>query len=91
MSAISLFRSIKNKHDVYRDKDCMIKFCECLWKHAMKTMLKRKKMKSLINEKQNSFQNPKICYICKEKFEDKHTKDKTYWKVRDHCHYAGDY
>ena len=54
-------------------------------------MLKRKKMKSSTNEKQNSFQNPKICYICKEKFEDKHTKDKTYWKVRDHCHYAGDY
>ena len=26
MSTISLFRSIENKHDVYRGKDCMKKF-----------------------------------------------------------------
>ena len=28
MSAISSFRSIKNKHDVYRGRDCLKKFCE---------------------------------------------------------------
>ena len=28
MSTISSFRSIENKHDVYRGKDCMEKFCE---------------------------------------------------------------
>ena len=28
MSIISSFRSIENKHDVYRGKDCMEKFCE---------------------------------------------------------------
>ena len=33
----------------------------------------------------------KICYICKEKFENKHLKDKKYRKVRDHCHYTGTY
>ena len=36
MSTISLFRSIENKHDVYRGKDCMKKFCELLREHAMK-------------------------------------------------------
>ena len=36
MSAISSFRSIENKHDVYRGKDCMKKFCEFLREHAMK-------------------------------------------------------
>ena len=30
MSTISSFRSIKNKHDVYRGKDFMTKFCEFL-------------------------------------------------------------
>ena len=30
MYAISSFRSIENKHDVYRGKDCMKKFCESL-------------------------------------------------------------
>ena len=28
MSTISSFRSIENKHNVYRGKDCMKKFCE---------------------------------------------------------------
>ena len=36
MSTISFFRSIENKHDVYRGKDCMKKFCELLREHAMK-------------------------------------------------------
>ena len=36
MSTISLFRSIENKHDVYRGKDCMKKFCEFLKEDAMK-------------------------------------------------------
>ena len=33
----------------------------------------------------------KICYICKEKIENKYLKDKKHRKVRDHCHYAGVY
>ena len=36
MSAISSFRSIKNKADAYIGKDCMKKFCESLREHAMK-------------------------------------------------------
>ena len=36
MSTISSFRSIENKHEVYRGKVCMKKFCEFLWEHAIK-------------------------------------------------------
>ena len=36
MSITSSFRSIENKHDIYRGKDCMKKFCESLREHAMK-------------------------------------------------------
>ena len=32
-----------------------------------------------------------MCYTWKEKFEDKHAKDKNYQKVRDHCHYTEEY
>ena len=46
-------------------------------------------MKLLANEQQESYENAKICYICKEKVHNKHLKDKEYCKVRDHCHYAG--
>ena len=32
---------------------------------------KNKKMKLLIKEQQESYENGKICYICKESFENK--------------------
>ena len=48
-------------------------------------------MKSSTNQQQKSYQNGRIYYTCKEKFEDKNTKDKKYCKVRDHCHYTGEY
>ena len=77
---------------MYRGKDCMKKFCELLMGYAMKVInFKKKKMKLLTKEQQESFENPKICYICKEKFENKYLKDKRYHKVRDHCHYTGEY
>ena len=44
MSTTSSFKSIENKHDVYRGKDCMKNFCESLRDHAMKiTDFKKKK------------------------------------------------
>ena len=52
---------------------------------------KKKKMKLLTKEQQESYENAKIYYICKEKFENKYLKDKKYRKVRDHCHYTGKY
>ena len=36
MSAISSFKNIDNKHDVYRVKDLIKKFCESLRQHTMK-------------------------------------------------------
>ena len=52
---------------------------------------KKKKMNLLTNELQKSSENAKICYICKEKFENKYLKDKKCCKVRDHCHYTSEY
>ena len=67
MSTISSFRSIRNKHDVYRGKDSMKTFCESLREHAMKIInFKKKKMKLLTKEQHELFGNAKICYICKE-------------------------
>ena len=43
MYTTSLLKSIENKHDVYRGKDCMIKFCEFLRQHTMKIINLRKK------------------------------------------------
>ena len=92
MSTISSFRSIENKHDVNRGKDCMKKFGEFLRDHTMKiTNFKKKKMKLFSKEQQELYENSKICYNWKEKFENKYLKEKKYRRVRDHCHYTGEY
>ena len=46
-------------------------------------------MKFLTEEQQESYENARICYIYKDKFENKYLKDKKHCKVRDHCHYTG--
>ena len=61
---------------------------ESLREHTMEMMLWRKKKKLLTKEQQEIYENAKIYYICREKFEDKHVKDKKYCKVRDHFHYT---
>ena len=48
-------------------------------------------MKLFTNEQQNSYQTLKICYICKEKFEDKHARDTKYHKVMENFHQTGEY
>ena len=67
-STISSFRSIENKHDIYRGKDCLKKFCEFLREHAIKIInfKKKKKMKILAEEKQKSYKDAKVCYICQK-------------------------
>ena len=48
------------------------------------------KLKLSIKEQKESYENAKIYYI-ENKFENKYMKDKKYRKVRDHCHYTGEY
>ena len=92
MSTIYSFKRLENKHDVYRGKDCAKKFCESLREHAMeRTSLEKKKVKLLTKEQQTSYENTKICCICKKKIENKYMKDKKQCKVRDHCYYTGEY
>ena len=47
-STIPSFRSIENKHDVYRGKDCMKKFRKFLIEHALKVInFNKRKVKLL--------------------------------------------
>ena len=64
MSTILSFKSIENKYDVYRGKDCMKKFCQSLREHTMEIInLKKKTMRLLIKEQLESYENAKFCYI----------------------------
>ena len=50
----------------------MKKFYESLREHAMKIVnFKKEKIKLLKTEQQESYVNSKICYICKDIFENK--------------------
>ena len=62
------------------------KYHELLRQHRMKIInFKKKKMKLLTKEQQESYENTKISYICKEKFEHKYLKDKKYCELlREH-------
>ena len=61
MPAISSFRRIENKHDVYSNKDGMEKFCESLREHTMK--ISNYKRKLLIKHQQESHKNVRNYYI----------------------------
>ena len=37
----------------------------------------------MTNKLQKSYENVKICCVCKEKYEDKYANDKKYRKIRD--------
>ena len=60
MSTISYFRSIENKHDLYRGKDCMKKFCELLREHTVKIINSKKRKMNLVTKEQGSYGNAKM-------------------------------
>ena len=58
----------------------MKKFCESLREQVM-SIINYKKMNLLTKEQQQSYENAKIYYIYKEKFENKYEKDKNIVKL----------
>ena len=83
------FDETKNKLDYYRGEDCMKKFCKDLREHATKIInYEEKDMIPLTKKEEENHNNQKVCYICKKEFD---TNDKKNYKVRDHCHYTGEY
>ena len=91
MLTISSFKRIENKHDIFRGENYKEKFCKSLSKHAMDIInFKKKKMKLLRKEQQESYENAKICYISWKNIENGYVKDKKYLKIRDHyiCNFA---
>ena len=67
----------------------MKKFFESLKGHAMrKISLKKKKMKLLTKEQEESYENSIICYISTENFEKVYFKEKKYRTATDHGHYV---
>ena len=81
------FDKSKSKLNYYRGEDCMTKFCKDLRENIEKTY-EKKDMIPLTKKEEENYNNQKVCYICKKKFDE---IDKKYYKVRDHYHYTGKY
>ena len=87
----SSFDKTKNKFDYYRGEDCMKKFCLDLREHATKIInYEKKKMMLLTKKEEENHNKQKVCYICKKDFSTDDS-DKKHHKVKDHCHYTGEY
>ena len=56
------FEAANNELDYYRGHDCMEKFCKDLKELAAKI----KEMIPLTHEENKSYQNQKVCHICKK-------------------------
>ena len=85
------FDKSKNEQKCYRGKDCTKIFCMDLKDQAMKIInCEKKEMIPLPDKEKESYENQKICHICKKEFS-VDNEDKNYHKVRDHCHYTGKY
>ena len=68
--SMSTFKNRENKHDVYRGKNYMKRSCQSLSERAMKIItfyIEEKKL--FTKEKQESYENAKIYFICQEKIE----------------------
>ena len=82
ISTISSFTSIENKHNVYRGNNCMKTFFIFLKEHAMNiNNFRKRKIKLLTKEQQESYENTKICYTSMDKFENKYLRDKNIVKL----------
>ena len=94
MVTMSSFKSIENKHGVYRGKDSMKKFSKSLREHTVEIIflfLKKKRKELLTNQQQKSYKKCNFFIFVKKKVEDKHVKYEKYCKAWDHFHYAGEY
>ena len=92
MSTICGFDHTEDKHALYRGKDCIKKFCKSLKEHAKSiTYFEKKKMLPLTRKELKSYIDADVCYICGIKFLKSLSKNINYGKVRDHCHYTGQY
>ena len=90
---LNVVNSITNecKPYLYRGEDCMNKFCETMneiREEIMYVMKHPLPMNDLTEQEQKEHDEAKRCFICNGCFDNKKDGKK---KVRDHCHFTGQY
>ena len=81
------YGDVEDPLKVYRGKDCVEKFCDYIENEVTRLydMFSEKKMKKLTESQRTEFKKADQCHICIKNFDEDDVK------VRDHCHYTGEY
>ena len=81
------YGEVNNLIKMYRGKDCIEEFCKHIVSEAKRLhrSFPEKPMEPLTSKLIKAHSEAKVCHICLEGFK---IKDR---KVRDHCHYTGEY
>ena len=92
LSLISSFDSRENKHNFYRGRDCIKRFCSDLKELVTKIInYKEKEMIPLTDNENKFYEEQEKCHICQKEVcydkNEKKKKFKIYQNLRDHCHY----
>ena len=92
LSLICSFDATKNRHNFFKGKDCIERFCKDVKELAIEISNYREhEMISLTDEEIKFYKRQKVCHICKKEFcynKNKESEFRLYQKVRDHCHYT---
>ena len=93
MSAIGGLDHKENKHTLYCGKDCTKNFCASSLREQAKSIIgfEKKRILPLTKEELESHQDAKVCCICGKRILKTFSKTINFRKVRDHCHYTGEY
>ena len=93
LSLVCSFDKIKNKHNFYRGRDCMKRFCSDLKELVTKIVnYEEKEMIPLTDKENKLYEEQEKCHICQKEFcydKNEKKKFKIYQKVRGHCYYTG--
>ena len=88
---LNVVNSITNEMTpyLYRGEDCMNKFCDTMNKIREDVFDKMADVEPLdpTDEEEAQFEKATRCFICNQKF----SESKNQTKVRDHCHFTGQY
>ena len=88
LSLICSFDQTKNRHNFFRRKDCIKRFCNDLKELATEIINYEEKEITLLKDKEVAlYGSQKVCHICKEKFcyyKNEKSEYDLYHKVTDH-------
>ena len=75
----------------YRGEDCVEVFCRTIKREGKRILnMPEKDMLPLTHEEEEAHRNARACHICKNTFK-RNPEKRGEWKVKDHCHYTGQY